>query len=158
MTLLAWNEKFELGYAEMDDTHREFVDLLNRLGDAADADVLATMDQFIAHTEAHFGQEDRWMDELNFPPRQCHQGEHANVLQIIREVRTRIANGETHYGKTLADALAEWFEHHAGTMDTMLAYYIKNPKVFEQAAAAGEEGCGITCEHAAPAPTETATS
>lgn len=108
----------------MDDTHREFVEQLNRVGAAADAGVLAALDDFIAHTETHFAQEERWMETLEFPPRGCHQGEHAKILETAREVRKRVAAGDVRLGRTLAEALAEWFPQHATSMDAILAMYM----------------------------------
>ena len=122
--LLEWSEQLALGQSTMDDTHREFVDLLNRVGAAAVDDLLASLDDFIAHTEAHFGQEERWMEAMQFPPLHCHKGEHANVLEITREVRKRVVAGETHLGRTLAEAIAEWFPQHATSMDAVLALFM----------------------------------
>lgn len=123
--LLEWSSDFLLGEAATDDTHREFVDLLNRVGAASDNDLPGALDDFIAHTEAHFGQEDRWMQTIAFPPLHCHQGEHANVLEVVREVRKRVTDGQPHLGAVLAKAIAEWFPQHAATMDAMLAAYMK---------------------------------
>jgi hemerythrin-like metal-binding protein len=125
MALLEWSESLTLGQPVMDETHREFVDLLNRVGAAADSELLARLDEFIAHTEAHFRQEEEWMQALRFPPLACHRAEHEGVLEITREVRARIAAGEMHYGPVFAKAIAEWFPLHAGSMDTLLAFHIK---------------------------------
>ena len=133
MTVLAWSEQLALGHAEMDHTHQEFVTLLNAVGDAQGEAILASLDAFIAHTETHFAQEEAWMEERQFPPRGCHAKEHAGVLEVAREVRGRVANGELQYGRTLAEALAEWFPVHASSMDAMLALFMENPKIFEQA-------------------------
>jgi hemerythrin-like metal-binding protein len=123
--LLEWSGAFVLDETTMDDTHREFVDLLNRVGAASEEGLLASLDEFIVHTAAHFGEEERWMQEIAFPPLGCHQGEHANVLEVIREVRRRIADGQVQLGTTLAEAIAEWFPQHAGSMDATLAMYMK---------------------------------
>lgn len=125
MPLLEWTAALELGQAAMDDTHRKFVALLNALDEAADGDMLARVDAFIAHTEQHFAMEEQWMTETAFPPYGCHKGEHDNILEVVREVRKRIAAGELHYGNTLAAALAEWFPHHAQSMDAVLALYLQ---------------------------------
>ena len=109
----------------MDDTHREFVEQLNRVGAAGEAGLLAALDDFIAHTEAHFGQEEQWMESTAFPPLHCHQGEHAKVLETAREVRNRVAAGDLRLGRMLAEALAEWFPQHAASMDAMLAVYME---------------------------------
>jgi hemerythrin-like metal-binding protein len=122
--LLAWSEQLAIGQAVMDDTHREFVLQLNRVGEAADSNVLAALDEFIAHTQAHFGQEEAWMDAIEFPPRGCHRGEHEKVLETVREVRKRVEAGDYTLGRTLAEALAEWFPQHALSMDAILAMYM----------------------------------
>ena len=122
--LLAWSDQLAIGQDVMDETHREFVDQLNRVGAAADAAMLAAIDDFIAHTEAHFGQEEAWMDDVAFPPRGCHRGEHQKVLETAREVRKRVETGDYKLGRTLAEALAEWFPQHALSMDAVLALYL----------------------------------
>lgn len=137
MALLEWSDGLALGQPVMDETHREFVELLNRFGAAGDADRLARLDEFIAHTEAHFRQEEAWMERTQFPPLGCHRTEHEGVLEVMREVRKRIAGGETHYGEVLAKAVAEWFPLHAGSMDTVLALYIRQTG-FDASVPAGE--------------------
>ena len=123
--LLAWSGDFVLDETTMDETHREFVDLLNRVAASSEDELLASLDTFIEHTVEHFGAEERWMQEIAFPPLHCHQGEHANVLEVIREVRKRVADGQVQLAKTLSEAIAEWFPQHAGSMDTVLAMYMK---------------------------------
>ena len=125
MPLLEWSEALALGQSAMDRTHREFVELLNRVGAAGEADLLEQLDAFIAHTEAHFGQEEKWMEAMRFPPLHCHRAEHEGVLDIMREVRARIAGGEPHYGPVMARAIAEWFPLHAQSMDAVLALAIR---------------------------------
>lgn len=124
MTVLAWSEALALGHQEMDATHEEFVALLNAVGAAEGDDILPALDAFLAHTEAHFAQEEAWMEQHAFPRAGCHRKEHGNVLEIVREVRRRVAEGSTGYGRTLAEALAEWFAVHASSMDAMLAIYL----------------------------------
>lgn len=121
MPLLEWSESLALAHPVMDGTHREFVDLLNAVGEAGERDLLARLDAFIAHTEAHFSQEEAWMEAMQFPPLGCHRAEHEGVLEVMREVRSRIAGGEAHYGPVLAKAIAEWFPLHAQSMDAVLA-------------------------------------
>jgi hemerythrin-like metal-binding protein len=134
----------------MDDTHHEFVELLNALGAAQDADVLVRLDAFIAHTESHFAQEEAWMETRQFPPRGCHGREHAGILEVMREVRDRVANGELHYGRTLAEALAEWFPVHASSMDATLALFLENPQLVEQLGTGCADPAHV-CENGEPA-------
>jgi len=123
---LEWTSQLELGDDRIDETHREFVDMVNAVGTASDDQMLAMVDALIAHTEEHFGQEQRWMTATDFPPTHCHLDEHAGVLEAMRETRTYVAEGKVHVGRVLANELGAWFRSHAATMDTMLAQWLKS--------------------------------
>ena len=125
MPVMEWDDNLVLDRGVMDETHREFIGLLNRLDDAPDDQMLAVLDEFIAHTETHFRQERNWMEAMAFPPTACHVREHEGVLEIAREVRNRAAAGETGFGRVLARAVAQWFANHAASMDNVLALYMK---------------------------------
>jgi hemerythrin-like metal-binding protein len=125
MSLLEWSNTLELGVGKMDATHREFVDQLNALSVAPDAEFLAQLDAFIAHTEEHFEQERRWMTQVPFPPIHCHTTEHEGVLEAMREARQHVYEGRMEVGRVLARELAPWFASHAATMDAMLAHVLK---------------------------------
>jgi hemerythrin-like metal-binding protein len=124
MTVLDWNEALMLDRGVMDQTHREFVILLNRLAEATPDEVLPALDAFIAHSELHFAEEERWMQECAFPPLHCHRTQHQMVLETAREVRNRAAEGRTELGDMLARAVAEWFRDHVATMDYVLDQYM----------------------------------
>lgn len=126
MPVMEWNDALALDQGVMDDTHREFIELLNRLADAPEDRMLAVLDEFIAHTEAHFGQEQRWMEQMAFTATECHVNDHQGVMQVALEVRKRAAAGETRFGPVLAKAVAEWFATHASSMDHVLALYMKD--------------------------------
>lgn len=130
MPAVQWSDTYALGVAQMDATHHEFIDLLNAVVDAGDEEVLDALDRFIAHTEAHFGQEDRWMAETGFPPLHCHTAEHENVLGIMREVRGMVAGGRIDIGRVLAREMAPWFDIHAASMDAALASWLRG-KAYE---------------------------
>lgn len=125
MPILDWSDDLVIDHAAMDETHREFVVLLNRLGDAPDEDTLLALDELIEHTEAHFAQEERWMIESGFPPLHCHTREHGTVLEVARDVRARVSSGELPLARRLADALGQWFAGHAASMDTVLAQFLR---------------------------------
>jgi hemerythrin len=116
-----------IGDSVIDETHKEFVECLNGLARTDESGGLRALDLFLAHCESHFGQESRWMSELDFGAAQCHRDEHETVLSTAREVRRRVAAGEggSDMIRFLATAVAQWFENHAASMDTVLALYMK---------------------------------
>jgi hemerythrin-like metal-binding protein len=125
MAALTWTEALALQQPRMDDTHREFVELLGELEAAIDesaAELAVRLDRFVEHTETHFAQEDAWMATIGFAPENCHATQHAQVLQLLHEVRRRLRDdGQTALVGQLVPALAEWFVPHAQNMDGGLA-------------------------------------
>lgn len=125
MAVIEWTPELELGFDPMDQTHREFVAMLNDMAMAPDDEVDEKLERFIAHTVAHFEQENQWMRLSGFPPIGCHMGEHERVLAILFEVRGMVRTGQIIIARVLATELAAWFENHAATMDHALAYYLE---------------------------------
>jgi len=125
MTALTWSEALALQQPRMDQTHREFIDLLHALETAVDAGPAALDAHFgalVEHTEAHFGQEERWMADIGFAPENCHAFQHAHVLQVLREVRGIVQrDGNAKLARQIVDELATWFTAHAQSMDAALA-------------------------------------
>lgn len=129
MSALTWNEDLALQQPRMDDTHREFVDLLNALHgrlDGEPAALLAALDTFVQHTVDHFAQEDGWLLRVGYSAQNCHSTQHAQVLELVREVRRRLAEqGDVAVVRSLVPALADWFVMHAQSMDAGLAYSMR---------------------------------
>jgi len=46
-------------------------------------------------------------------------------LEVIRKVREMVGDGQVDLGRRLAVELVPWFEHHASTMDTILASHME---------------------------------
>lgn len=126
---LQWTDAFLLGFDAMDDTHREFVDIVDRLLTCADADLAGAMHDFIVHAEAHFGQEKDWMEATDFPPRDCHVDDHNAVMESAYQVEQLVKDGELAVGREFATALANWFPSHADYLDSALAQWLAKKKL-----------------------------
>ena len=123
---LVWSDALTLSMPVMDQTHEEFVELLGQVQTAEDADLVSRWEVLIAHTEAHFGQEDRWMAATGFAPGSCHMTQHAVVLQVLREGLKQGQQGVLSPIRQMAHELTLWFPHHAQTMDAGLALHLKS--------------------------------
>ncbi|MBT9498534.1 MAG: hemerythrin domain-containing protein [Zoogloea sp.] len=119
-----WSDRYLLGYAAMDETHREFVDLVDALLSGDDADLMLALDAFAHHAVDHFAQEAEWMKSDGFPALDCHVAEHDKVLASISQVQEMLAQGNVEVVRQLAIALMEWFPAHADYMDSALATWM----------------------------------
>lgn len=123
-TVFRWHDQFLLGHSDMDETHKEFVELVNALLTVSDAELSSALAAFSAHAEAHFGQENEWMEKNDFPPRDCHIDEHNKVLASVHDVQQQLAQGDVAIVRDLARALMDWFPAHADYLDSALATWL----------------------------------
>ena len=121
---MAWDERHVLGVAAMDATHREFVEIVDRLLTCPDAEMAGLLQVFITHAEAHFGLENTWMEETGFPPRDCHISEHKAVMESAVQVEDLVRSGDFATGREFAAELANWFPGHADYLDAPLAHWM----------------------------------
>lgn len=163
MSALQWSDSFALDLPFMDDTHREFVDLLALVVSAADDDLLPAWKTLIEHTDEHFAREDQWMQSTRFSAGNCHSLQHKVILQVMRDGAKRGLSGELGVVRQMASELGVWFPQHAQTMDAALALHLRNTGydpvtgiVHAPHALPAEEihGCaGATCSDSDTAPT-----
>ena len=121
---ITWGDNWKLGYEPMDHIHEEFVDLLGQLQRGEDSELAGLMDQLIVHVKAHFEEEDKWMVETEFPPRECHIEQHQQVLSSILEVRELLNQSRFDICRDLTRALIDWFPSHATHLDSALAHWM----------------------------------
>lgn len=125
MTTLQWSDALALDLPLMDDTHREFVDLLAAVERADDAALVQAWQTLVDHTQDHFDREDRWMRDTRFSSTNCHSMQHRVVLQVLREGSAQAAQGNLTPIRHMAPELAAWFPQHAQSMDAALALHLR---------------------------------
>ena len=125
MQQLEWSEALALELPAMDDTHREFVDLLAAVNGAADDSLLTHWSALVEHTDDHFTREDRWMQATRFAAGNCHSQQHQQVLNIMRDGTERARKGRLVELRLMAAELAVWLPQHIDAMDAGLAHHLR---------------------------------
>ncbi|MCG8023533.1 MAG: hemerythrin domain-containing protein [Candidatus Thiodiazotropha endolucinida] len=122
--------RLRLGVDSMDETHREFVELINALAQADRASFISKFRQLIEHTETHFHAENRLMEETGFAATREHKDEHLRVLGELNRIGAKVAKGSVMLGRTyVREQLPTWFSLHAITMDSALAAHIRSQQL-----------------------------
>lgn len=127
MAIIEWcDEKFILGIDEMDNTHIEFIDLVNSMENTSNAEFICLFAHLLEHTRTHFEHENQLMIEYGFPAISEHRSEHERVLGEMTRFSRSIQHGLVAFGRSYVhDSLTQWFPLHAATMDSALAAHIK---------------------------------
>jgi len=123
---MPWDEsRYMLGVAEMDDTHREFVDLADALQIASDEEFPALFLSLQEHTRRHFEHEGKLMKQCRFPAIGEHNSEHLRVLGELAHFARGVTAGRLGLARNYVKALPDWFATHLATMDAALAGCLK---------------------------------
>ncbi len=128
MGVLVWSdEQMGLGRQDMDDTHREMVDLINRVAEAGKESFAQRFGELVAHTHQHFAHELELMQASGDPAQKEHEHQHAKLLGELAAMQARVNRGQFTMARAfVAERLPEWLQLHAASMDSMLAAHLKN--------------------------------
>ncbi len=123
---MPWDEsRHTLGVADMDATHREFVDLAYALIVASDENFPGLYARLHEHTRAHFEHEGKLMKQCRFPATGEHNSEHLRVLGELAHFARGVAGGRIGMARNYVRNLPAWFDVHLSTMDAALAGCLK---------------------------------
>ena len=125
--LIEWDpQAFGLGIPGMDETHAQFVELVNRLDAAPNSEFAALFTCLLEHTRSHFEEEEARMLQCSFPAIAEHRNEHRRVLGELAQIRKQVDRGLVSFGRMyVREGLPGWFRLHAATMDSALAAHWK---------------------------------
>src|ERR1700758_1175457 len=96
---------FEVGFAPMDELHRQFSDLVAALSAPDAHDYGRLLLALHEHLLRHCALEEQWMMDSGFPSCACHRQEHEMLLEVVAEARRRVDAGDLEGARRLAEEL-----------------------------------------------------
>ncbi len=129
MTPFKWEESFYTGVSEIDDQHKLFIKLINRLMDSIENNdpidgVEMKFEKLMNYTAFHFGTEEDYMYSFKYPDYEKHKISHNAIFQkIIKcqqdliESKTADQSQQTRSLLELTKFLYEWLREHIAVSD-----------------------------------------
>ena len=118
MEAIYWSEKFSVGVKELDEQHRQIIEMLNRListPEARDANSETVSEILTAMTRyslEHFKTEEGLMKAHGYPNLEEHRQEHIAYRRKAIDFSTAATIGVESVPQILIDYLSEWWVHH----------------------------------------------
>ena len=127
---LSWSDDMLVGHGAIDETHREFVDLVNALRRCLPEEATGQLLLLKEHVLSHFEKEEQLMSQFNYPSPECHSDEHAKVVHAVDQVLQRLQAGRLALSEVhrLAQALMDWFPGHITYMDSALSAWLSKKR------------------------------
>lgn len=113
------------GILTIDNFHHEVMQLAAKIMHCHDQEVPEIFRSMLATLEQTFDQEQRLMEEFQFPVLQCHMEQHARVLASLHHLHPDVMAGDYASARRAAgELLPEWFQLHMATQDAALGVWV----------------------------------
>lgn len=130
MAVLVWNPRWETGYSQIDDQHRELFRRLDRLMEAVpkgdpEAIALDFLPYLMTYVDKHFQDEEALMAAAGYSLLDGHRVLHQAMREEATQMLERVAlEGLQAMGPVLEWLLA-WLVHHIDVEDRRLANHLQ---------------------------------
>ena len=128
----AWDDGIRTGVGSMDTEHRLQVSLVNALEQVIRNDqdrpvADKTFAQLVDFTSVHFHSEELMMRLYSYPQLDVHAGAHAKLIDQVRSIKDRYDQGERAEALEVIAELRGWLVNHIKSMDhTFASWLAKN--------------------------------
>jgi len=117
MSTFVWKPDFSVGIKEMDDQHRGFFDILNKLGEAAGGNkgmevVGPVLLQLYEYSRHHFAEEENWLKIIGYPGLQYQKKQHEFFISQVTDLQDRYSKGEANIPLSTLEFLRDWLLSH----------------------------------------------
>ncbi len=126
--LFQWTDEFSIGIDEMDEQHKELVDLLNQLHTAirehhGSVTSRQILDKLADYTRTHFAVEESLMRVSKYPNLIAHKEMHADLISQVRALQQKLDTGESAITFELLHFLKVWLMRHINETDKHFGAY-----------------------------------
>lgn len=117
MACFEWSDRFSVKIKEIDEQHKQLVDMINRLHDAMVAHKGRQVQQEIvgemaAYAVFHFETEEKYMRRFSYPEYEGHRQEHGKFAEEVAELKSRVDKGLLVLSLEIMTVLRDWLQNH----------------------------------------------
>jgi hemerythrin len=129
--IIKWTEQLSIGISEIDLQHRELFIRINNLlkamhegkGKEEIQKVMEFLDDYVI---SHFGTEEKYMSQYNYPETSRHKEQHQNFITNFSDIKKELESGGPTSTLVIQTQrkLADWWLGHIATVDKDLGAYL----------------------------------
>ena len=117
MSPFKWKNDFSVGIQELDDQHKDFFDILGRLGEAAGGNkgmkvVGPVLDQLSEYSRRHFVEEENWLKVIGYPGLHYQEKQHEFFITQVTELQDRYSRRDPNIPISTVEFLRDWLLSH----------------------------------------------
>ena len=132
MELLSWNENYSLGIQEIDNQHKQLIELVNELYTAmmtkkTKDSLQKVLEGLVNYTINHFNTEETYFRKFNYSSTIAHVEEHQLFVAKVLEFQNSFNEGKTTVSMEILSFLRDWIvQHILGSDRQFISLFIQN--------------------------------
>jgi hemerythrin len=133
MEKLIWNDSLSVGVPEIDEQHKQLVQMLNQMIEADDtsvrseviSDILTRMTEY---ADYHFTTEEAYMQAYSYPEYEAHRDQHVEFMRKTAQLALAAMDYDKQVPEELLTYLKDWLITHIMQSDMKYKpYFVGKP-------------------------------
>lgn len=122
MSLIKWNDSLVLNIPEIDEQHKQLIDIINELFSAmqqgkANEIIDKIIDRLVAYTQVHFKTEEKYFDKFSFKNSAKHRLEHLDFIKKVNEFKLGLKSNKIITSIDVMKFISHWINNHIQMSD-----------------------------------------
>ena len=133
MTLIEWSEIFSTGVEEMDNQHKRLIAMINKIHELLEEGKKEEARSYFIreitnYIEKHFRDEEKFMEDINFPRLKAHKMAHDNFRNVMKNSIPKIERGDEKEFRSAVSIAWAWLYSHILKVDKKYGEYYRTLK------------------------------
>ena len=139
----SWDPIYRIGVDVIDRQHQKLFDISNRFYDAwrhheRRAVLCRIFDELIEYTGYHFAEEERLMQQIDYPALPQHRANHEELVELVNHYRTQLKGRTAGAERQVIEFVRTWLRAHVLDADRKIGVYLAGKKNASRPASAEE--------------------
>ncbi|MEK7262335.1 MAG: fumarate/nitrate reduction transcriptional regulator Fnr [Pseudomonadota bacterium] len=132
----SWDPIYRIGVDVIDRQHQKLFDISNRFYDAwrhheRRAVLCRIFDELIEYTGYHFAEEERLMQQIDYPALPQHRANHEELVELVNHYRTQLKGRTAGAERQVIEFVRTWLRAHVLDADRKIGVYLAGKKRFK---------------------------
>ena len=134
MALLTWQDKYSVGIKQIDDQHKQLINMINELNDAMLAGkgkdaLMPVLTKLANYCVSHFAVEEKLFDTHGYPETADHKDKHNKMTAKVKALIGEVQSGKSTISIEVMNFLKNWLDKHIMETDKKYGPYLNSKGV-----------------------------
>lgn len=134
MAFIEWDDAYKVGVGKFDQQHQRIVAMIDQVHEASESGkerqvLMTVLSNLAGYTKTHFSDEERMMEEHDYPFLSRHRAEHQRLIAELADLYRDFFTSNRPLGQEVFDFLNRWLFVHILSEDKQYSAFFAGRQV-----------------------------